>query len=467
MKDGADVSRREFLETGAKVVAAATTVTSVAAQSTAVKSLVPHTVLGANERILTGHIGLGGMGTDNLRFVLKRDDIQPIAVCDIYPTHKERAAELVKEKWAAPTLHHHFREILENKDIDAVVIATPDHWHAIPTIEACEAGKDVWCEKPLATTIEEGIHMVDAVRRNNRVFQGGTMQRSGDLFKETVELVKSGYLGKVARVETFIHDKNTRASGMGNPPDEDPPEGCDWEFHQGWTKHVPFNRNRWLHSFRYFLDYSGGKVTDWGAHLVDIAVWAMGEEKIPKSIAAYGGKYILTDNRTTPDTLEVIWEFDDYVLTFANRAYNGVPPYLSHYGIIFHGELGSLFVNREGYEVLPAPLTGEPTCKPIKRGDTPDVPPHFETYSDCTGTMNAPHWQNFADCVRSRERCICDVEVINNSSTLCHMGTCAYVAGGTLSWDPTKARFTGGDADVVRRANDFAYRPYHNGWKLS
>lgn len=449
------MKRRDFMKVaaGAAMGTAATRV----ARADVFKSIFPQTVMGANEKIRTGHIGLGGMGTANLGFALKRDDVQPIALCDLFPPHLERGVKKVKERYPEVSTHHDFREIIENKDVDSVVISTPDHWHAIPSIMACDAGKDVWCEKPLSTTIEEGRAMVNAAKRNNTIFQCGTMQRSGKHFQEAVQMVREGYVGKVARVETWIHDGDS-LDGIGNPPDENPPDGCDWDFHQGWTHRVPFNKNRWIYNFRWFLDYSGGKVTDWGAHLIDIALWAMGEDKQPLTVTTAGGKYILNDNRTTPDTLEAIWQFPDYVLTFSNRVFNNRLPLAdggykeATHGIVFYGTKGTLFVNRGGYEVLPMKRGDKIECKAKKAGES---------------QMHHPHWENFAECVRSRKQPISNIEACYNTTRTCHMATCSYVAGcAQLGWDAKHERFTGKDRKAVKKANHWAYRPYENGWKL-
>lgn len=447
------LSRRAFISKAAGVAAGVTAAAAVAktAKADIYKSILPSSILGANEIIRTGHIGTGGMGRANLGFVLQRDDIRPIALCDLYRKNLERGAQMVSQKYQDFTKHHDFREILDNKDVDAVVIATPDHWHCLCTLHAADAKKDIYCEKPLSTTIEEGRAMIDAVRRNNIVFQGGTMQRSGSHFQEAVELVRSGYIGKVARVETFNHEDKP-IEGIGPGEDDQAKwekEGLDWDFHQGWVEHKPFNTNRWIYNFRWFLEYSGGKITDWGAHLVDIALWAMGEEKQPKSIIAKGGKYVLTDNRTTPDTLEVIWEYDDYILTFDNRVYNAyLPQGYSDHGILFHGTLGTLRVDRGGYEVYPVPNNGG--CEPKKQTGSP---------------LNEPHWQNFCDCVRSRKDPVITVETLHNTTRTCHMGTCSYVAGGQLLWDAKNEKFLGDD-EVAKKGNAWAYRPYLNGWSL-
>ena len=452
-------TRRAFIKKTA-TVAGATAAAAQVAKADIAKTIFPQTVLGANEIIRTGHIGTGGMGRADLGFVLQRDDMQPIAICDLWYRNLDRAEQMLKQKFQNYTKHHDFREIIDNKDVDAVVIATPDHWHSLCSLYAADAGKDIYCEKPLSTTIGEGRAVVNKIREKNVVFQGGTMQRSGAHFQEAVQLVQGGHIGKIARVECYIHDEDPLAGiGMG---DDKILEGCDWDFHQGWVEHKPFNTNRWIYNFRWFLDYSGGKITDWGAHLVDIALWGMDPEmkKAPKSVVATGGKYLMEDNRTTPDTLEVIWEYDNFVLSFGNRVWNNSLPYTDKegkpvqwqsHGILFHGTLGTLRVDRGGYEIKSIPQNGG--CEEKTVGG---------------GQLNEPHWQNFADCVRSRQRPICDVEVIYNTPYTCHMGTCSYVAGGAkLGWDAEKERFTGGDADAVKKANDWAYRPYLNGWSLT
>jgi predicted dehydrogenase len=452
------LNRRAFLSSAAALAAGATV--GVGVQKTAkadiYKSILPSTVLGANEMIRTGHIGMGGQGRVDMSQVLKRDDMQPIAVCDIYPKNLKTAEAMAKSKnkEATVTTYTDFRELLANKDIDAVVIATPDHWHCLPVLYAVEAGKDIYCEKPLSTNIAEGIAMVNAVKGSKVVFQGGTMQRSGEHFQEAVKLVQDGYIGKVARVETWIYDKDPiKGIGHGETdiskfPDIDQ---STWELYQGWTEHQPFNMNRWIYNFRWFLDYSGGKMTDWGAHLVDIAVWGMGQEKQPKSVTCLGGKYVVQDDRTTPDTLDVLWEFDDYVLSFQNRVWNQYTPKNHHeHGIAFHGTLGTLVVSRGGYNVYP--VDNNEGC---------------EEKSATESLLMEPHWQNFADCIRSREKCIVDVETLHNTTRLCHMGTTCYAVGGAkLQWVPESQNFTGGDTGAVEKANAFAHRPYQNGWSL-
>jgi len=456
MSNENNVSRRDFIRkaaTAAAIGGSAAATTKTAHASEVYKRILPQTVMGANEKIRTGHIGVGGMGKRNMQFVLERDDMQPIMVCDLVDLHLEQSADMTqysRHNYARPTETKHFEEVIANPDVDAVVITTPDHWHAIPAIMAAYAGKDVWCEKPLGTTIPEGRAIVKAVEETGVVFQGGNFQRSGEHFQKVVEIVKSGHIGEIARVETWIHDQDPIA-GMGEKPGTEPPEGVDWERYLGWTPHVPFNENRFLYHFRWFLDYSGGKMTDWGAHLIDIVMWAMGEWDHPNTVTASGGNYIIQDNRTTPDTLDVLYEFDDYVLSFENRVWCPVPAG-NRYGIRFYGTLGILYVDRMGYEVIPHRANGG--CEPLKLDGQQE------------GPMNIAHWQNFADCVRSRERCICDAPIIHASTNICHAGTAAWVGGGKFAWDGEKEQFSHGESEALKKANAFINRPYENGWSL-
>jgi predicted dehydrogenase len=436
------VSRRDFIKTAGLTAGAAATSASI------VKNIMPSTVLGANERILTGHIGLGQMGKRDLQFALMRDELQPIMMCDLFERHREQGADITEGKFDRPSTHEHFEEIIENKDVDAVVIVTPDHWHTIPSIMAAEAGKDIWCEKPLTTTIGEGQPLVKAVKENKVVLQCGNFQRSGQHFQDVVKMVQDGTIGKVARCETWIHD-SMKPEGMGNKPDQKAPRWLDWDRYLGWTPKVPFNQNRYLYNFRWFLNYSGGKMTDWGAHLIDIVLWAMGEDNPPREVTSVGGNYVINDNRTTPDTLEVLYKFDDYILSFSNRVYNGTVE-RNRYGIKFYGTKGTIYCDREGYEVIPVNGGCEPKLvEKVKEG-----------------TMNVAHWQNWVDCIKSRELPICHVDSAFNTAKVCHMGTSAYVAGGRLGWDDENYKFTGDNETAVTKGNDWAYRPYQNGYSL-
>ncbi|MCC6796496.1 MAG: Gfo/Idh/MocA family oxidoreductase [Candidatus Hydrogenedentes bacterium] len=470
MSDVNDVSRRDFLrgaaQTAAGVSAGAAAVQTAQASPGVYKRILPQTVIGANEKILTGHIGVGNMGIRDLEFVMFRDaqDIQPIVVCDLFPRFVDMAVSLVtngkgKGGFPAPATTPHFEDIINNKDVDAVVVVTPDHWHTIPTLMAIDAGKDVYCEKPLCTTMEEAIALRTTIKASQQVYQSGTMQRSGKYFQEAVDLIQKGYIGKVRRVECWNHDDN-KIEGIGKPTDAKP-EWLDWDRYIGWTQKVPYNKNRYIYNFRWFTEYSGGKITDWGTHLLDIAIWAMGEDKSPKSVTAAGGNLILQDNRTTPDTLDVFWEFDDYILSFSNRAWcpdwwqEQITPEKAErqtHGIYFHGTLGTMRVDRKGYAVYPFGANGK--CDPVSKRDAVEA------------DMNNAHWANFADCVRARQQPICNIDVAFQTAKICLTGKCAYLASAKLDWDDAALKFAGNDAEAVKVANDWAYRPYQNGWSL-
>jgi predicted dehydrogenase len=443
-----NVSRRGFMKKTLGVATVATAVTQTAKASTSVaKNIFPASVLGANERILTGHIGLGGMGTRDLQLALASKQIQPVITCDLVKGYAERGADMTEGMggFTRPSTTTNFTEVIENKDIDAVVIVTPDHWHTIPTIMACEAGLDVWTEKPLTTTIAEGRPIIKAVRDNETVFQCGNFQRSGEHFQQVVQMVKEGYIGKVGRVETYFHDKVLKPMKPGKTGGAPP----FWDHYLGWTETVPYDSNRFIYNFRWFLEYSGGKMTDWGAHLIDIALWAMGEDKSPNDVVAFAGNYVMDDGRTTPDTLDVLYGFDDFTLSFSNRVFNGVVSPNEH-GIHFHGEKGSIYVDRKGFKVTQS-------NSDIEELEVKDV---------VEGTMNKAHWQNWIDCIKTRKDPICFVESAFNTAKVCHMGTSAYVAGGRLGWDDENLKFTGTDTPAVEKANNWAHRPYQNGYSL-
>lgn len=453
MSKKGDVTRRDFLGGAAKAAAgvAAGTTAVKAARADVYKSILPQTVIGANEKIRTGHIGVGSMGTRDLQFVMLRDDLQPIHVCDLAPQLQNRAEGIISQKYPAPLKTSKFEEVIANKDVDAVVIVTPDHWHTIPTLMAIDAGKDVYCEKPLCTTIEEARVLKDKINGSKQVYQSGTMQRSGKYFQEAVQMIKDGYIGKIGRVECWNNDESTVA-GIGNPKDPKP-DWLDWDRYIGWTPKVEYNKNRYVYNFRWFTDYSGGKITDWGAHLLDIAIWAMGEEKEPKRITAAGGNLILEDNRTTPDTIDVLWEFDNYVLSFSNRAWN--PDWVEKspgHGIFFHGTLGSMRVDRTGYKVFPFRANGG--CEPKEITDAVEM------------DMNTGHWEDFVKCVRDRSKPICNIDVAYRTALICLTGKCTYLANAKLGWDAENVKFKGADSEAVKIANEWAYRPYQNGWSL-
>ncbi len=382
-------------------------------------SLFTGRVKGANDRKVGAYIGTGRMGLGNIRYSAAAGDIVRKYVCDVYEPNLQKAVDQTGGE-AKPI--RDFREILADNEVDFICISTPDHWHAYQTVEACKAGKDVYVEKPICVTVEEGAQMVEAARKYNRVVQAGTMQRSGKHFQQAVEIVRSGMIGKVSFCRTWNYGNQ---SGMGNPPDTDPPPNLDWDMWLGPAPERPFNANRFgvtpdtFSHFRWFWDYAGGMMTDWGVHLLDIVQWAFDEE-MPGSIVALGGKFGIPDNRETPDTLQVTYQYPSgFVATYENRILNG-HTFARGHNISFHGTEGTLYVSRRGYHLIP---------------EHPETSNISEVEVKQFNNMNIAHWQNFYECMETRERPISDIEKCNHTTTACLLGNVSLRSELRLDWD--------------------------------
>lgn len=419
------VNRRSFVKKSSLMTAAAVTAPLILSDR----------AKGANERVQIGAIGVGGKGRHGMGIFQQVGGCEFAAVCDVYEPALAAAVDMTGGK-AEP--YKDFRKILERSDIDAVLISTPDHWHALPTVLACQAGKDVYVEKPLSLTIREGEWMVNTARHYNRVVQAGTQQRSGTHFQEAAKLVANGTIGKVTFVETWKHE-NEVPWGIGNPDDCDPPADLDWDLWQGPAPEHQFNPNR-AFNFRWFWDYSGGKVTDWGCHLMDIVQWAMGVDS-PISVSAQGGKFCLDDNRETPDTVHLSWEYPGFVATFTNRVCNSYSFTESSNGIMFYGTLGSLFVNRAGWRIYPETRGGRDLTPALSSGSS---------------IQEENHALDFLECLRTRNKPICDVEVCHRSTSACLMGNIALRTGRKLHWDAEAQKFI--NDDEANGMLDYGYR---------
>src|SRR6185295_1814855 len=268
-------------------------------------------VLGANDRVNVGLIGCGGRGRYVAGLMREAPGVEFGAAADVYLPNAERARE-----WAGANAraYQDFRRLIEQKDIDAVLIATPDHWHAITTVLACQSGKDVYVEKPLAHNVREGRAMVAAARRYKRVVQAGMQHRSSPHFREVEQIIQTGKLGKVHWVRVWNY-ANMFPQGIGVESDSAPPEGLDWDFYLGPAPSVPFNRKRFLVTYRWFWDYSGGYITDFGTHRFDTVQQIMGVTA-PKTVAAAGGRFSLRDAGEIPDVLQVTYEYPEFVLSY-------------------------------------------------------------------------------------------------------------------------------------------------------
>ena len=391
-------------------------------------SLFTGRIRGANDRVAVGFIGLGAMGSGNLGYAMKVPEAQPVAVCDVYQPHLERAEAAARKGGFQVKAIKDFREIIADKSIDAVCVSTPDHWHAYMTVEACKAGKDVYVEKPACVYVEEGQKMVQAARKYDRVVQAGTMQRSGGYFRKAAEIVQSGALGAI----TFCHAFQsglTKPEGFGNPPDgESVPLGLDWDMWLGPAPKVPFNANRWgvkaatFPTFRYFWDYAGGAMTDWGVHLIDPYHQCLGEP-MPVAVSALGTKFYVTDNTETPDTMEATFQYGKFLATYESRTANPLPMFGNQgAATVIHGTEGSIIVNRSGCWVIPANNRSKLEAVTFEK-------------DQAMSQMNVPHWQNFLACIKSRQKPTSEIETCVRSSTVCLLANLSMRFKARLDWD--------------------------------
>lgn len=389
-----------------------------------------------NDRIGVGFIGVGGMGRAHLGWFLGQPDCDVVAVCDV---DDRMLAEAKKMCGNRPVdTYKDYRRLLERKDIDVVVIATPDHWHALIAIHAAQAGKDIYCEKPMTHTIEEGRELVKAVRRYGRVFQLGTQQRAADHFRRAVELVRSGKLGKVKLCRCWI-GYNPHS---GFVPEQPVPDGLDWDMWLGPAQWRPFRPCYHPFNWRWFWDFGGGLMTDWGVHLIDIILWGMGDE-LPVTIEAKG-QYYPDSFYDVPRWMEVVYEFPSYTLIWHQPPPNPLPLGRPGHGMYFEGDKGRLFVDRGGIVTDPPELIHE-TLGPADF-QLPRVP---------------SHQREFLECVKTRRQPTCDVEVGHRSTYVSILGNIAFRLGRKLKWDAQNEKFVGDE-----EANRWLTKPYRKPWTL-
>ncbi|MEM7261939.1 MAG: Gfo/Idh/MocA family oxidoreductase [Planctomycetota bacterium] len=420
------ISRRRFLATAAAASA---------------PLFIPATALGrgplaaASERLTIGVIGVGNMGGAHLNTLLGHREVQVVAVCDVDAKKRESAEQRVENRYASASGSssysgcqsvNEYESVLAREDIDAVLIAAPDHWHSTIAIAACAAGKDVYCEKPLSLTIRQAEAMVAAARRYGRVFQTGSQQRSYSNFRFACEMVRSGRIGKVERVNVGIGMPST-ARAFDPQPVRD---GLDWDRWLGPAPWQPYNAERCSGSYsggwRMVRDYSGGMTTDWGAHHIDIAQWGLGRDQD-------GPVRVLPPGVEGADTLR--WVYDDGVVLERGNAN----------GVLFQGTDGKVEVNRGHLRTWPGDLQKTPTS-----------PTEVNLY------RSQGHFDDFLQCIRTRRRPITDVAVGASSVTVCHLGNIATWVGRAIEWDP-KNRNIVGDEAASRWLDRPGRAPYGNG----
>jgi predicted dehydrogenase len=410
-------NRREFLKTIAMTAAVASTSRSV---------------LGQNDKIRMAVIGTGTRGKMVTGFFRSHPDCEFVAACDV---RKTRLDEALQEIGGRVQGYGDYRRVLDRKDIDAVLVTTPDHWHGPIVAQACAAGKDAYVEKPMTHTIEDAVMAVDAARKHKRVVQLGVQQRSGSHFQECAKLIQDGYIGKVS------HCVLMQPGSYGGPmqPTSPVPEDLDWEMFQGPAPRRPFSPSylRW----RGFYMYGGGLMTDWGVHLTDIALLAMKADGKAPNLTSASAQYVAfpKDLEQFPDVFSCAWQYDDFLMTFVNS----VPPTSGTdfplNGNYFYGPKGVLHVNRSGYRILPQPQ------RPARAGQPPPPAPiEARSYRQDENYNNDPntiaHCRNFLDCVKSRRSPVADITTVGFHVTLpCLLGRLAVKEGRAFGWDGKKA----------------------------
>lgn len=400
----------------------------------------------ANETLRLALIGCGGQGRGNMNGLMNHPNVTVVAVCDPDSSHQAEAAQMVEKKFGKrPVEEKDYRKVLDRKDVDAVIIGTPDHWHALPTIHACQAGKDIFLEKPISHNIVEGVRMVEAARKYNRVVQVNTWQRSVGHFCDAIDYVRSGKLGKIGLVRAW----KTGFAGTGKQQPKNPPAELDYELWTGPAVMEPYQENKVHFQFRWYFNYAGGMTGDWGVHMMDIALLGMNpgnDFAQPSRVACYGGKWIAgeDDDRTTPDTQIAIYKFPNYALhwevTVSGRGVGGN----NDHGTEFIGTEGRLVVDRNGWTIFDN--KNNPVEKPTTKRGT-------------------DHQQNWLDAVKSRNTTNLRSEIgsMDQTTAICHLANLAYLAGRELEWDSTKQEIK----DDKKAMSLLPYqRQYRKPWSL-
>ena len=396
-----------------------------------------------SDTVRIGAIGINGMGWTNVRSHLKIPEVEIAALCDVDDNVLQKRAQELETMTGKPAaLHRDYRALLDDPTIDAVIVATPDHWHPLITMHACEAGKDVYVEKPLANSIAECDAMVSAAEHYGRVVQVGQWQRSGPHWQEAMVFVQSGQLGNIRTAKAWAYQ-----GWMQNIPvraDEDVPAGVDYDLWLGPAPARPFNPNRFHFTFRWFWDYAGGLMTDWGVHLIDMVLEGM-QAVSPKSVLSAGGAFAYPGGgMETPDTQQAIFEFDDFSMIWEHAAGIDNGPYGRRHGVAFIGNNGTLVVDRGGWEVIPE---GEKMAAVTHQKDpNPDLDRHT---------------RNFVECMKSRAAPNCPPATAWLAAVNAHLGNVAYKTGRKVYWDHATHTFPGDE-----EANALIQAHYRSPWAL-
>ncbi len=412
-----------------------------------------------NDKIHFGIIGCRGMGWSDMTSILKNSETECIAICDIdQEILNNRSEDLKKISGKKPKIYKDYRDLLDDKEVDAVVIGTPDHWHCLNLVDSLDSNKHVYCEKPISNSIEEANIMLKAYAESNKCVQVGQWQRSGGQYKEAINFLSSGKLGKIRLVKVWAY--MGWYGWVDNISDSETPKGIDYNMWLGPAVKRKFNRNRFHGSFRWYWDYAGGLMTDWGVHEIDIALWGM-NAKYPNSVSASGGKIAYPNQDTeTPDTLQTIYEFDDFTMLWEHA--NGIDGgnYGLDEGIAFIGNKGTLVVNRTGWNVIPEKdhrNTGN-----LFIDEIPRLTFNWDQMNKKYGNALDNHTKNFVDCIKNNNpsELNCNLKSGAIASIVAHMGNLAYRSKSKIKWDNNYSKF---DNEL---ANRLIKPEYHNGWKF-
>jgi predicted dehydrogenase len=383
---------------------------------------------GPNDKVRLGLIGAGAMGCGDLDCFFGNPEVDCAVICDVDDAQIAKGLEVcAKRGRKKPDTVKDFRRVLDRKDVDVVLIATPDHWHALPTVMACQAGKDVYVEKPLAKTIDEGRAMLIAAQKHNRVVQMGSQWRSCQHIIEAAEFVKSGKLGKVSMVRAWAWLDWQPA--IGRPADCDPPPGVDYDLWLGPATKRPFNPNRFHFNFRWFWDYAGGLMTDWGVHLINMALMGTNPEP-PRTVCSSGGTFVQQDMRETPDSQIAVYEFPGYILEWEHKSGMGAGLNGRSWGVSWSGTEGTILLNDAGWELVIEKRKA--SLEPQKAKSSGDARP--------------AHVRNFLDCVKSRQQPVLNLELGHHVSTVAHLGNIAFRTGKKITWDAAREKIVGDHA---------------------
>ncbi len=449
------LSRRDFVKS-----------TALATGAVALSAKSYSAVAGANERVNLGVIGFGLMGRIHTRNFHALPDARVVAAADPYEPRLDAARMVVGPD---AKMHRDFRRVLDDKNVDAVVVATPDHWHALMTMMACAAGKDVYCEKPLTLTVGEGPWMMAIAKRHKRIVQVGTQQRSGPHYQRAKELLRGGAIGDIVSVQcNFFRNVSP---GIGSPPDSDPPPEIDYDLWLGPAPQRPYNPNRAIYHFRWFWDYSGGQMTNLGHHSLDVVHWIF-DIKGPRAVTSAGGRFFLKDNGEVPDVQDAIIEYSKFpaVVQFRECASGGGASSMG--SLTFMGTKGTMLLGRDGYEILPdKKVNPVNTFAKIIGGHPiggPQPVPETEGELRCAAALDksgdwktqyVEHARNFIACVKSRATPNSDLESSHYVSATCHLANLSLKLGRKLRWnDATNDVIGDSEASALLR------RPYRAPW---